>query len=191
MGEAQPSIGPTLPPELRARLEANASDPSQEEEEEDRSDSAQDVRDGSPVKGEESDSDSESDVIGPLPPDHPKAQQQSIGPSHPSSSANKKKLEREEWMLVPPKNKIIPGLGLGPRKFLTRTPQDSKKSDDEEDEEAFAREAEAAIERKLIDEYDQKMEDMKKDFETKKRRGESLLEMHQKDLKKKKNVSIN
>lgn len=173
-------IGPVLPPELRAKLEASAF--AHVEGDEDDSKMSK-MPDSTPSEDE-----SDDDVIGPLPPDHPKAIQRAAAASSTSSSESKKP-KREEWMLVPPKNRIIPGLGLAPRKFLTRTPMDSKKSDDEEDEEAFAREAEAAIEKKLIDDYDQKMDDMKKDFETKKRRGESLLQIHQKEMKKKKEVS--
>lgn len=161
-------------------MEAGASSSTLEDE-------ASSTKDIEPLQNQsvDSDSDSDSDVIGPLPPDHPKALLRVVAPSIPSSSSEKPK--REEWMLVPPKNRIIPGLGLAPRKFLTRAPEDSHRSDEEEDEEEiFAREADAEIEKKLISDYDQKMEDMKKDFEAKKRRGESLLEIHQKDLKKKK-----
>lgn len=178
-------IGPTLPPALRAKLEAHASSSTQEVD----SGAISDSEPTNAAAGGNSDSESDSEVIGPLPPDHPKAQQAVISSSN-SSTSEAKKPKREEWMLVPPKNKIIPGLGLGPRKFLTRAPQDSKMSDEEDEEEAFAREADAEIEKKLIDEYDQKMDEMKKDFEVKKRRGESLYEMHQQDLKKKKNVRL-
>ncbi|CAL8126334.1 unnamed protein product [Orchesella dallaii] len=178
-------IGPILPPHLRAKLEADA-----ESSKQDDSSSALEGEAGSLSRPSNNDSDSESDseLIGPLPPDHPKAQLNLANSSLPSTS-DKKKPKREEWMLIPPKNKIIPGIGVGPRKFLTRAPMDSKMSDEEDDEEAFAREADEAIEKKLIEDYDQKMEEMKKDFETKKRRGQSLLEIHQTEMKKKKDTS--
>ncbi|ODM97958.1 GPALPP motif-containing protein 1 [Orchesella cincta] len=172
-------IGPTLPPHLRAKLIADAETKPEESSSVLEAEASNSVHD--------SGSESDSDIIGPLPPDHPKAHL-NIPTSLPSTS-EKEKPKREEWMLIPPKNRIIPGIGVGPRKFLTRAPEDSKMSDEEDDEEAFAREADAEIERKLIEDYDQKMDDMKKDFETKKRRGQSLLEIHQTELKKKKDTT--
>jgi len=180
-------IGPTLPPHLRAKLEADAE--SNKQDDLISAEGEAGSRQSSSLNEHDSESsDSESDLIGPLPPDHPKANL-SIATSSIPSTSEKKKPKREEWMLIPPKNKIIPGIGVGPRKFLTRAPMDSHNSDEEEDEEeAFAREADAAIEKKLIEDYDNKMEDLKKDFETKKRRGQSLLEIHQTEMKKKKDT---
>lgn len=149
-----------------------------------------------PVGGVDSGSEEESDddVIGPLPPDHPLAIARAA--SFQSSSKKgpeegEKKLQREEWMLIPPKNKPVTELGLGPRKFLTRAPEAPVKDDGEpmDSDEEFERLTREEMDKKIIEDYDKTMEAMIDKAGGEKRKKESLLEIHQKEMKKAKKVN--
>ncbi|XP_035704903.1 GPALPP motifs-containing protein 1 isoform X2 [Folsomia candida] len=176
---ALPSIGPTLPPGFKL--------PSTDD------DQNNVTNDGSSSSsaGDDQCSDSDDDVIGPLPPDHPLALARADAFASASKPVGddkpKKKLQREEWMLIPPSNKPVTELGLGPRKFLQRAPEKPVKDNGEpmDSDEELERETRAAMDQKLIDDYDKKMEAMIEKTGEKKRKSESLLEQHQRELKKK------
>lgn len=125
-------IGPALPPGMSSNVNETNTNPEYDEA--------------------SSDSDSEI-IIGPLPPDHPKALSRhassSDRPNRPTKPA--KKLQREEWMLIAPRNKPVTELGLGPRKFLTRHPAEPvKEGEDVDSDEEFERNTRAAMDQQII-----------------------------------------
>jgi hypothetical protein len=182
ISETRPvKIGPELPAHLAAKLSTSS-----------RSTSS---KGAGTSYGDEGDDDSDSDLIGPLPPDHPKAleiaSRYDAAREMRNESKSDKKLQREEWMLIPPSNKPVTELGLGPRKFLQRAPeQPVKEGDDAEDsDEEWERQTRLEMDQQIIDEYDNKMDTLKEKVEGSKRKAGSLLAIHQEELKKKKAVS--
>jgi len=144
---------------------------------------------------EEEDDEEDDEVIGPLPPDHPlqlarAAAFDAAGAGKRGRDEDDVKPRREEWMLIPPKNKNVTELGLGPRKFLNRAPAQPTKDDGTAmdaaatSDEEFERETKEEMDQQIIDSYDKTMEAMISKSNGK-RKAESLLEIHQRELKKK------
>jgi len=193
-------IGPCLPAGL---LKPNHDHDSSEDGETHNGLSPQGKQTRSEVLPEELDEDDDEEeddddeVIGPLPPDHPLALARAAAFDAAGSGRNKGRDEddvkprREEWMLIPPKNKSVTELGLGPRKFLNRAPaapvkDDGTAMDAANSDEEFERQTKEEMDQQIIDSYDKTMEAMiNKSSGGGKRKAESLLEIHQKEMKKK------
>jgi len=151
-------IGPMLPPGL----------------------SKEDLKDNIIVQNEDSEEDDGD--FGPMPADHPSALIPRPAVIISTNKKDKEKPKREEWMLIPPKNREISG--LGPRKFLTRNPEDSNKVDEHgneiEEEEDFMEKAKRELEE---DSSRKRDEEMAKKMSGRKDKKESLLEIHRKNIK--------
>lgn len=151
----------------------------------------------------DSESDSDDDAVGPMPMDSDKVTRAQLELEEraleyqimgvPSASTSKADGGREEWMIELPEVKTVTDLGLGARQFRTSegpdfsdrtswtdTPNTVKKAakvvDDTKGRMASIQERER----------DKAMEKMKRKHEKKHKRDKSLLELHEKKLKKKK-----
>ena len=151
----------------------------------------------------DSESDSDDDNFGPLPADSVKVTKAQLELEEraleyqimgvPSASTSKREGGREEWMMELPEVKKVTDLGLGARQFRvsegpdfsdrsswTDTPNTVKKTVPKvEDLQGRM----ASIQER---ERDKAMEKMKRKHEKKHKRDKSLLELHEKKLKKKK-----
>jgi len=138
-----------------------------------------------PVAASEEEEGDDEDDIGPYPPDDPRSQR-IPKPSFELTSKTSAKPKREEWMLIPPKNKtiseVIGQVGLTSRKFLGRTPDEVKPPDDEEQEQDFLETAREEFEAKCAKERDERMDEMLKSANSLKEK-ESLLYSHRKRRK--------
>lgn len=151
----------------------------------------------------ESDSDDE-DHVGPLPMDSDRVTKAQLELEEraleyqimgvPSASTSKREGGREEWMIELPEVKKVTDLGLGARQFRssegpdfsdrtswTDTPNTVKKAPVAQAEDITGRLA--SIQER---ERDKAMDKMKRKHEKKHKRDKSLLELHEKKLKKKK-----
>lgn len=181
-------IGPALPPNFKPSTSSSALPP--------------------PVKEtftSDSESDSDDDApVGPMPMNSEKVSKAQLELEEraleyqimgiPSSSSAKTEGGREEWMIELPEVKTVTDLGLGARQFRTSegpdfsdrsqwtdTPNGVKNKQPAKVEDIQGRLA--AIQEK---ERDKAMEKMKRKHEKKHKRDKSLLELHEKKLKKKK-----
>lgn len=181
-------IGPVLPPHLRAALL---------EEAENNTEIIQPVEDQS---------ESEDDVIGPLPaghsgknPSYTQLEERALQLKIDSLNQSKDdRTVREEWMLELPQVRAA-NLGLGPRQFRakgvpdmsdrsswTDTPQDKAKKKVEPPEVDIKKEAEL----RMIQQRDLEQQKMVEKHKKKKKRDKSLLDVHQEEYNKKKKVII-
>jgi len=133
------------------------------------------------LEGEDEDDDDDDDDIGPYPPDHPKSKRHSEQSYNKPISSLITKPKREEWMLIPPKNKPISNLAS--RKFLPRSLETRNDEDDETNEEQDLKEE---FQAQLIERRDELMSDLLTTEGSSDRSAESLLEIHRKNLKKRK-----
>lgn len=121
----------------------------------------------------------DDDVVGPYLPDDPRSRMIPQGNVvKPKENAPTK---REEWMLMCPKERSL-AVGLGPRKFLGRTPDELVFDKDEEDDEGndnFLDTARAELANKSKQERDQQMEELMNKAESGSTK-ESLLSIHRK-----------
>jgi len=175
-------IGPYLPPSL-AHLRNKESE---SVESDSQGPSTASMQESESAECESSDDD---DVIGPLPADHPKALRDPVPRRNLGDDKNKepKKLQREEWMLIPPRNKSVTEIGFGARKFLMRAPEEPQLENDDvpEEEESTEKQMKNSIAIEYAKQYDEKMDNLKTES-SKKRPAESLLEIHRQEMKKKK-----
>lgn len=151
----------------------------------------------------ESDSDDDSHV-GPLPMESDKVTKAQLELEEraleyqikgiPSTSTSNREGGREEWMIELPEVKKVTDLGLGPRQFRTSEGPDFSDRSSWTDTPNTAKKAPVAkpedIQGRLCSiqerERDKAMEKMKRKHEKKHKRDKSLLELHEKKLKKKK-----
>ena len=135
---------------------------------------------------DDDDDDDDEDIVGPFPPDHPKAQQQTHSYNFPSKTDSSKP-KREEWMLIPPKNKPISGLAA--RKFLPRsleTRKDNDADDDNNDEDNEKQDLKERFQSQLIEKRDELMSNLISESGSgSSDRSESLLQIHRKSMKRK------
>lgn len=194
----QPSIGPALPPAGFIPAKHTAAGDSSESE-------------LSPFSEEEPDADENDDFIGPMPGASTSKAQLELekralemklrrfdGDDAKTSNAS----AREDWMLELPDIRKVADMGLGARQFRTRekleigdrsvwtdTPSDrerKKASSGGHSSRDDKRDHEREIEQLRIAERDKQQEEQVKRHKKKHKRDKSLLDIHQKKLKKEK-----
>lgn len=194
---SKPSIGPALPPADYLPAKETVGDSSESEL--------------SPFSEEEP-TDENDDFIGPMPgasssKSHLELEQRALelklrrldGDGHDAKTSNSK--SREDWMLELPDIRKVSDMGLGARQFRTRekleigdrsvwtdTPSDKerKKSSGGHSSKDAKLDQEREQERLRIAERDQQQEEQVKRHKKKHKRDKSLLDLHQKKLKKEK-----
>ncbi len=203
--EQESMVGPALPPHLIKKRQQQ-----QEQQEEEQEEPQVEDRLGPQDDDEESDDD-DDEVIGPMPPKPGEAASSSASADFEARArmmrdkieeANRpKEHKRETWMLELPEENSK-NFGLGPRQFSkstkdkgkrdhtwTMTPEQrakrSKQGDDEGEEEVGAKGQDEDVLAYLASlKRDQEMDKVSKELR-KKRGEETLMELHDKKLKKK------
>jgi len=186
--QPQKVIGPQLPASLVKQNDSNRKEAGSDDDKETSEINSETV--GVELKAppgiteEESDGE-DDDTIGPYPPNDPRSQRLPKS-SLATPSATTPKLKREEWMLIPPKNKtiseVVGQVGLTSRKFLGRTPDEVKPPEEEQGEVDFLESAKAEFEEKCAQDRDERMDAMLQEASSGKTK-ESLLHLHRKRRK--------
>lgn len=158
--------------------------------------------DGQHTSDSESDSEDEDDV-GPLPMDSDKVTRAQLELEEraleyqimgiPSASTSRNEGGREEWMTELPEVRTVTDLGLGARQFRTKDGPDMSDRTSWTDTPNTVKKKKVEVEdpKRRMNyiqerERDKAMEKMKRKHEKKHKRDKSLLELHEKKLKKKK-----